>query len=318
MVHVKPRVFASKCFGFATCRYDGFAIYDHFIERLRSHAEFVTACPEIEIGLGVPRDPILITVHQGERKLKQPSTRRDLTSRMLRCTKRILDRLPEIDGFILKSHSPSCGIKDTDYFPDMDAIVALGKGAGFFGQAVLARFPKHPVEDEKRLRNPRVREHFLTRLFTLTRFRSTKRTMNSLIGFHSAHKLLLMAYSQKYLKMLGAIVANHDRLRSARVFTLYRANLLNALQKMPRYTSNINVLQHAYGHFRKKLKLKEKKHFLDTLERYRKTTVPLNVLLAVISSWIARFQEPYLAQQIFFQPYPEKLAEITHSIQNVI
>ncbi|MBN2620613.1 DUF523 and DUF1722 domain-containing protein [candidate division WOR-3 bacterium] len=310
---MKPSIFASKCLGFDTCRYNGVTIYDDFIEKLKPHVDYITACPEMEIGLGVPREPVRIVLVKGVRRLKQPATRKDITDLMLERGKAILDNLPEVEGFILKSRSPSCGIKDTKYFPKIEKSAALGRGAGFFGAAVLERFSKHPIEDEGRIKNYRIREHFLTRVFTLARFRGLNPTMSALVRFHTDHKLLLMAYSQKYLKILGSIVANHDKLRLEEVCTRYYEHLLDAMLRPPRYTATINVLMHQYGYFRRLLTPREKKYFFDTLERYRREKVPLSAVLMLINAWIVRYEEEYLARQRFFQPYPEALVEITDS-----
>jgi uncharacterized protein YbgA (DUF1722 family)/uncharacterized protein YbbK (DUF523 family) len=310
---VKPTIFASKCLGFDRCRYNGITIYDDFVEKLKPHVTYVTACPEMDIGLGVPRDPVRIIEKQGERVLVQSATQRDVTEEMLQCVVHILETLPEVDGFILKSRSPSCGIKDTKYFPNKAKSTASGKGAGFFGDAVLKRFPAYPIEDEGRIRNFTIREHFLTRIFTLARFRAIENTMGALVQFHTAHKLLLMAYSQKQMKHLGGLVANHDKLPLSEVFSRYRSRLFDALIKPPRYATNINVLMHEFGYFSRNLKLKEKDFFFDTLEKYRKGRIPLSTVLSIINAWIVRFDETYLAQQVFFQPYPRDLVEITDS-----
>ena len=311
--NVKPAVFASKCLGFAKCRYNGITIYDDFIEKLKPYVRYVSECPEVKIGLGVPRDPIRIILEKGANRLVQPSTKRDITDIMIKQSAEILDNLPAVDGFILKSRSPSCGVKDTKYYPRMEKSAALGKGPGLFGKAVLECFPELPVEDEGRIKNFKIREHFLTRIFTLARFRSLKKKMGELVEFHSAHKMLLMAYGQKELRILGSIVANHEKLSVDQVFSKYRKHLLNALLKPAQYTANINVLMHEYGYFSKKLSNQEKKLFTDSLKRYRNGKIPLSALLAVINAWIARFNETYLAKQIFFQPYPEDLIEITDS-----
>jgi uncharacterized protein YbgA (DUF1722 family)/uncharacterized protein YbbK (DUF523 family) len=310
---MKPTVFASTCLGFEACRYNGVTIDDDFIEKLKSHVDYITACPEKEIGLGVPREPVRIVLEKGTRRMKQPATKRDVTDLMQQQCAAILDKLPAVDGFILKSRSPSCGIKDTKYFPTMEKSAALGRGAGFFGEAVLARFSKYPVEDEGRIKNFRIREHFLTRVFTLARFRSLDETMNALVRFHTDHKLLLMSYSQNYLRILGSIVANRGKLPLKEVYPLYHEHLLNAMLQPARFTANINVLMHQYGYFRKHLTTPEKKYFLGTLERFRSGKIPLSAVLVVINTWIVRFEEQYLARQKFFQPYPEALVEITDS-----
>lgn len=309
----KPIVYASKCLGFAACRYNGVTIHDDFIERLKPHVTYISGCPEVDIGLGVPRDPVRIILQNSTRYLVQPTTQRDVTEAMRKCTTNILDNLEVVDGFILKSRSPSCGIKDTKYFPKMEKSAALGKGPGIFGEAVLKRFPEYPIEDEGRIKNLTIREHFLTRLFILARFRSIEEKMDALVNFHTAHKLLLMAYSQKQLLILGSLVANHDKLPVAKIFEQYYRHLQAALKNYSKLTANINVLIHEFGYFSKQLTQKERKFFFESLDRYREEKIPLSTVRAIINAWITRFDEKYLAQQLFFQPYPEQLVEITDS-----
>lgn len=314
-MNVQPIVCVSKCLGFAKCRYNGVTIYDDFVEKLKPYVEYVTVCPEVEIELGVPRDPVRVVVHKQERKLMQPATGKDITPAMNRFCETFLEQIHEVDGFLLKSRSPSCGIKDVKIYAKMEKSASIGKGAGFYGSAVMTRFPKHPVEDEGRVRNFRIREHFLTQLFAYSRFRHTKKTksMAALVQFQAENKLLLMAYNQKELKILGQIVANQDRRPVNDVYNLYEDHFYNALCTPARYTSNINVLMHAIGHFSKNLTQQEKKYFLTSLERYREGKIPLSATLSVLRSWIIRFEDSYLNQQTFFEPYPEALVEITDS-----
>lgn len=311
----KPIVYASKCLGFANCRYNGITIHDEFIEKLRPYVEYVTACPEVEIGLGVPREPIRIIAARGERKLVQPATGKDVTKEMNDFCMRFVDKLGEVDGFILKSRSPSCGIKDVKIYSSIEKGSALGKDMGFFGATIITHFAKYPIEDEGRITNFRIREHFLTKLFTLFRFRqiAKKKTMKSLVQFHTENKFMLMAYRQKSLKILGRVVANLERRSIGEVFDLYRKELYNAFDKLPRVVSNINVLMHALGYFSDKLVAKEKSFFLDSLGKYRTGKIPLSVNLALLNSWIVRFNEPYLSQQKYFEPYPTALVEIADS-----
>lgn len=312
---IKPCVVISKCLGFERCRYNGIIIYDDYVETLKPHVEYITVCPEVEIGLGVPRDPIRVVAEQGDLRLKQPATQRDITEIMKNFCITFLQSVKEVDGFLLKSRSPSCGIKDVKIYPSMEKSAASGKGMGFFGSIVMEHFPDLPIEDEGRIKNFRIREHFLTKLFTLAAFRriSMSRSMKELVRFHTESKFLLMAYSQKELKILGQIVANHEKRRTDDVFDLYRRHLFNALSKQPRYTSNINVLMHSMGYFSERLSDKEKRFFLDSLDKYRAGKIPLSVNLGILKSWIIRFGQEYLAQQNFFEPYPEELIEITDS-----
>lgn len=312
---IKPQVVVSKCLGFAACRYNGATISDDFVHRLAPFVEFIPICPEVEIGLGVPRDPIRVVLIAAEPRLIQSTTERDVTAQMREFAAAFLATVTGADGFILKSRSPSCGLTDVKVYPRLGKASPVGKSYGFFGGAVLAHFPQLPIEDEGRLTNFRIREHFLTQLFTIASFRAIKKsvTMKDLVQFHAENKYLLMAYHQQELRALGKIVANHEHKPPAEVFRAYEEHLLTALRRPPRYTSNINVLMHGLGYFSAELTAEEKAYFLDTLEQYRAAQAPLSVCLAILRAWIVRFGQQYLSQQTFFAPYPAELVEITDS-----
>jgi uncharacterized protein YbgA (DUF1722 family)/uncharacterized protein YbbK (DUF523 family) len=311
----KPRVVVSRCLEFASCRYDGAMIPSEVVRSLKPHVEFIPICPEMEIGLGVPRDPIRIVGADSGLTLVQPSTGRDVTSAMKGFADAFLGSVGEVDGFILKYRSPSCGLKEVKVFAAAGSKTLAGKGAGFFGGAVVERFPQLAVEDEGRLTNFRIREHFLTRIFTLASFRDTGRaaSMRDLVAFQARNKLLLMAYNQTELRRLGRLVANLEKRPVPQVFAEYREHLRAAFAAAPRYTSCINVLMHALGYFSEGLSRKEKAFFLASLEDYRAARAPLSVPVSIIKSHIVRFGEDYLAQQSFFEPYPVRLVEITDS-----
>ena len=134
----KPRVVVSKCLEFEHCRYNGQIISSPAVRFMTPHVEFLAVCPEVEIGLGVPREPIRVVERDGERRLVQPATGRDVTGEMRDFAGRFLDGLGEVDGFVLKSRSPSCGIKDVKIFAGPEKGSAVGRGAGFFGEAVMS------------------------------------------------------------------------------------------------------------------------------------------------------------------------------------
>ncbi len=311
----RPRVFSSKCLGFAACRWNGVTIPDKFIDSLKPYVDFVTTCPEADIGLGIPRDPIRIVSIKGELRLMQPATGRDVSKEMKKFTDEFLGSIGEIDGFILKDRSPSCGVSGVKIYPKLEQSAATSRGSGFFGLAVSERFSHLPIETEARLTNFTIREHFLARLFTIASFRSIKdkKEMKSLIRFHADNKFLLMSYNQKELSVMGRIVANHEKKSLAEVFRAYEESLYRALGRAARYTSNMNILLHALGYFKDKLSSSEKKFFLDTTEGYKTGKIPLSVPCNLLKSYIVRFDEKYLAAQTFFEPYPFELVEITDS-----
>jgi uncharacterized protein YbgA (DUF1722 family)/uncharacterized protein YbbK (DUF523 family) len=311
-----PTVVVSKCLGFAECRWNGVTIPDEFVRQLEPHVTYLPVCPEVEIGLGIPRDPIRVVLVNDEPHLIQPTTGRDVTATMQAFAEAHFAGLKDIDGFILKGRSPSCGIKDVRRYRGTERGAASdNKGQGIFGDMVLDRYAHLPIEEEGRLTNFTIREHFLTALFTLADFRTVKTSgkMRELVRFHSDNKLLFMAYNERQLRLMGPVVANQQKLAVADVIAAYEQHLSQALARPPRRTTGINVLMHALGYFSTKLSAGEKAFLLDTLEKYRDRKVPLSVPASLIGAWVTRFEEPYLARQTFFAPYPEDLVTISDS-----
>jgi len=311
----RPRVFCSKCLGFARCRWNGDVITDALVQSLKECVDFFTACPEYEIGLGVPRDPVRIVSLDGEFRLMQLNTKRDVTSEMRDFTEKCLDGVGEVDGFILKDRSPSCGIKDVKVYAGLEPGPVIMKANGFFASGVMDRFSETAVETEGRLSNFNLREHFLIRVYTSAEFRKVRKSqsMGALVDFHARNKFLFMATSQKETRILGNIVANHERLFTDRVFDEYGHHLALALAKPAKYSANINVLMHGLGYFSDGLNAREKAYFLNTLEEYRREQVPLSVPLRILREFIVRFENSYLDNQTFFEPFPHDLVAVRDS-----
>ena len=315
LVYAKPKVVVSKCLGFAACRWNGAVINDEFVKNLGKWVDYLPICPEAEIGLGVPRDPVRLVRSESGARLMQPATGIDCTGAMERFLRGYLGSLNEVEGFMLKSRSPTCGPMDVKIYAGMDKGSSSTKGRGLFAAAAVERFPLAAMEHEGRVKNFHIREHFLTKLFTLAGFREVKKqmTVKTLIDFHSANKYLLMAYNQTGLRLLGKIVANPKKRPITDVLEGYEKGLQTALNRGPKYTSNINVLMHCLGYFKDKLKPAEKAHFLDLMEDYRAGRLLLSALLALLRSWVLRFEDEYLAGQSFFAPYPTALVDISDS-----
>jgi uncharacterized protein YbgA (DUF1722 family)/uncharacterized protein YbbK (DUF523 family) len=310
---IRPKVAVSRCLGFDHCRYNGGIINSPIVSNLIEYVDFLPVCPEVEIGLGVPRDPVRIILKNGKQSLVQPASGRDLTEVMEAFCTDFLGSTGEIDGFILKYRSPSCGIKDVKVYPNTALkSAAIGKTSGYFGEAVLKKFPYLPIEDEGRLRNKRIKEHFMTRLFMIAAFRKVKSEgrMRNLIAFHTENKYILMAYSQTELRILGTIVANKEQKDFKELVSEYEKHLYSAISRAPRYTSTINVLMHAFGHFSEKLSNQEKLLFFNWIQKYREGKVTLCPAINTIRSWAVRFEDQYITNQTFFEPYPEDLMEV--------
>ncbi len=308
-VFARPIVVVSKCIEFEPVRWDGRIISSDFVKQLKDYVDFIPVCPEVEIGLGIPREPLRIVKKEEKLHLIQPATGLDLTQQMESFSERFMDSLGDVDGFILKSKSPSSAIKDARIYPSEKRVAAIGQGPGIFGKAILEKFSNKAVEDEKRLLNERIREHFLTKLYTLSDFRKVREAANgnALVDFQGRNKLLLTAYSQIQLHAMGRLVGERKKKPLTETLLEYENYLSAALKRPPKTGANCNVLTKAAGYFTSKLTHEEKAFFLDSVEKYRSGLQPLSAPLSILKSWIIRFKEDYLEKQTFFEPFPEKL-----------
>jgi uncharacterized protein YbgA (DUF1722 family)/uncharacterized protein YbbK (DUF523 family) len=279
---------------------------------LEPHVEYVPVCPEVEIGLGVPRDPIRIERapkddEVGGLRLVQPSTGRDLTESMVAFGHQFADSTAQVDGLLLKNRSPSCGIGDVKVY--VGEVPATGKGQGMFAAVMAERYPTAPMEDEGRLTNAEIRHHWLTRLYAMARLREAAEAGPAgLVDFHTRYKLVLMAHSPRGQRELGRLVADAGAVGAfVERVDRYRAGLADALAEPAGRGAMINAVQHAQGHFKRALEAAEKRQFQMLQTEYREGRLPFQALLAVLGSWVERFDEPYLREQWFFRPYPKDL-----------
>ena len=304
-------VVISRCIDFDSCRYNGQVIRASLREELEPHIELQPICPELEIGLGVPRDPVRLVRSEDGPRMVQPKTGRDVTRSMEAFSRRFLSGVGDADGFILKSRSPSCGIRNAKLFHSEAEGAGHSNGPGLFTGRVLERFPYAAVEDEGRLNDLRLRDHFLTKLWALAGLREVADAgPAALVAFHARNKLLLMAHNQTHMRALGRLVAKAGTTPRRRLVDSYRAGLGAALARPARAGSNVNVLMHALGYVSDRLSAREREHFLATLESYRQGKVALSAANGIVGAWGARFEVPYLAGQTFFAPYPAELVRL--------
>ncbi|MCK4763430.1 MAG: DUF1722 domain-containing protein [Candidatus Aminicenantes bacterium] len=241
IVSAKPVVVISKCLEFDKCRYNGEIISSPEVARLKPLLNFITICPEMETGLSVPRHPVRIISHEKKHRLLQPDTGRDITSAMNAFLDTFFAKLQVVDGFILKEKSPSCGTRKTKIYPGPGKVPPLALGAGFFGSAALKRFPHLPIESEERLTDSSIKEHFLTRLFAVFRFRLLKQSpsFSRLEDFQARHKPLFMAYNREETLILEDIAANRKKKPLAEALAEYEPHFYKVFAKIPHTSKDL-------------------------------------------------------------------------------
>ncbi len=311
----KPIIIISKCLGFENCRYNGEGEKNEFINKLSKYTDMITVCPEVGCGLATPREPIRIVELNGKLELIQPKTNKNLTGDMINfCDTFMKDNL-KFDGIILKCKSPSCGISDAKVYNTIEKGSSIRRTKGFFAKEITERYPSSPCEDEGRLSNYKIREHFLTRIFMLAKFRAIKEELDfsKLKEFNSNNSLLFSAYNQNYARILNSIIEVQHSVSINEVFNAYEINLNRLLLRYPKYTSNVMVLLKAINEFSNFVNDREMQFIWNTIDRYKQGHIPFSVPLYLVKGYLVRFQLEHLINQSLFTPYPEDLILVNDS-----
>ncbi len=313
----KPKVVISRCIEFEPVRYNGQIISSEFVRGLLNHIEPIPICPEVEIGLGVPRDTLKLVKMKDGIHLVQPSTGSDLTEKMNIFSDTFFSTLGDVDGFILRSGSPSSGLTRVKVYSSTEKSPMIGYSSGLFAGKVKENYSHLAVEEDLRLKNGRIREHFLRKIYTLARFREIKGTkkFGTLVEYHTKNKIQLKAYNEKEMRILGRLVANTENKPLQEVLRDYETHLYSALKRAPTCSTYTNVLINSLGYFSDDITPGEKQFFLKQIQNYRDGRTPLIVPVDIMKSWIIRTNKEYLDNQTFFNPYPEELLDIASIIE---
>jgi len=308
--------------GISTCllgenvRYDGGHKLDRFLtDTLGQFVKYVPVCPEVERGLPIPRESMHLEGDPDSPRLVTTRTKQNMTDRMVKWARKRVVKLEKEDlcGFIFKSNSPSSGMERVRVYNEKG--VPIKKGVGMFAKIFMEHFPLLPVEDEGRLHNPKLRENFTERIFTLKRWREALRKKESrggIVDFHTKHKLLILSHGTKYYHAMGKLVAMAKDLALKELYQQYQTLLMESLQLKTTPKKNANVLQHMMGYFKEQLSSDEKQDLLEVIDHYRKGYIPLIVPITLINHCVRKYDQPYLKQQVYLNPHPLELQLRNH------
>ena len=305
------RLGISSCLLGIECRWNGVHKKDDFlVNTVGDFAEFIHCCPEYEIGLGIPREPLRLVKSEGEIRLVTSKTGADHTEAMEGYCRKRIEKLKtlSLDGYVLKKASPSCGMERVKvYKPDGHP---LPPERGIFGGMLVDMMPGLPVEEEGRLNDPGLRENFFVRLFAHARLRrlfADNWSTGDLVRFHTSEKLLLLAHSPAHYRALGRLVAKANDHKRSELQKEYSTQYMSALSNLATKGSNFNVLQHMSGYLRKIASLPARQELHRTLEDYKQGFVPLVVPLTVIRHYARAYEIEYLLSQYYLNPHPKEL-----------
>lgn len=312
----KPKLGISACLLGQKVRYDGGDKRDRFLtDTFGIHVEWVPVCPELEAGMGVPREPVRLVGNVSDARMVAERSGKDWTSAMERFSSERVHRLKELElsGYIFKKDSPSCGMERVRVY-NRDGIPNRA-GRGLFASAVIRELPLLPVEEEGRLNDPMLRENFVERIFAYhrwQRYAHQRKSVRSLVEFHTRHKLLVLAHSELHYRKLGRIVAEAKLSPIAAAYEKYSRLFMEAMSRHATAQKHGNVLQHMMGYFSKEISKEERQELLELINDFRQRLIPLVVPLTLFRHYVKKYRVGYLENQIYLQPSPKELMLRNH------
>jgi uncharacterized protein YbgA (DUF1722 family)/uncharacterized protein YbbK (DUF523 family) len=313
---MRLRLGVSACLLGQEVRYDGGHKRDRFLtDTLGRWVEWVPVCPEVELGLGIPREPIRLEGDPDEPRLIATRTGADHTRAMTRLARARAEQLAAQDlcGYVLKKDSPSCGMERVRVYAGRGA--PSRRGVGLFARALLERSPLLPVEEEGRLNDPVLRENFVERLFAYARWKrllAARPTRADLIRFHTVHKLQLLAHEPETYRRLGRLVARVASRPLRDGLAAYGGEFMEALRVPATPRRHANVLEHMLGYFSDRLDADARAEVVEAIADHRRGTAPLVVPLTLVRHHVRRFAVGYLAEQTYLDPHPKELMLRNH------
>jgi uncharacterized protein YbgA (DUF1722 family)/uncharacterized protein YbbK (DUF523 family) len=304
---MRPRVGVSSCLLGEKVRYNGGHSRSRFLtDALGPYVEWVRYCPEMEIGLGTPRETLRLT---DDHRLVNRSGTRDHTAAMA-----ALPIPADLDGYVFKAKSPSCGIHGIPRYRADGVVVGRG-GKGLFAERLMAACPLLPVEDEGRLNDAMLREAFVERVFARARLRELFDggwRPRDLVGFHTRHKLQILAHDPVLYREAGRVVAEAGTRPQEETEAAYRQVFGEAMSRKATRGRHTNALHHAFGQVGESLDDRRRHDVVDKIEAYRRGEIPLSVPIALLSHHAAGDGVAWAADQTYLAPFPAELGLRNH------
>lgn len=311
----KIKIGVSSCLLGFEVRHDGSHKRDRYItDTLGEYFHYIPFCPETAIGLGTPRPAIRLLRKDSDIHLVESREQNvDHTAKMKTVSSTYCRQVGDLSGYILKNKSPSCGMERVNVYDEKG--MPQKEGVGLFAAELLANQPNLPVEEEGRLRDARVRENFIERVFCYHRWQKMLAeglSKHALMEFHRQHKYILLAHNEKLYRKIGKLVADVTKKNLKDTADDYLHMFMQAMKKKTTPKTHVNVLQHSMGYLKKHLDSEDKTELLEIFSRYAKGELPLIVPLTLLNHHFRKYPQQYIQQQFYMNPYPEELMLRNH------
>ena len=310
------RIGVSRCLLGEEVRYDGGHKRDQFLtDVLGRYVEWVPICPEVEAGLGTPREAMRLIGTPQHPRLVTIKSGTDHTHALETMATNRIEELKELDlsGYIFKKGSPSCGIERVRIYNEQGVVSR--NGVGLFARAFIEQFPLIPVEEEGRLCDSTLRENFIERVFCYRRWQDLIRngvTRQALVQFHTIHKYVLLAHHPQHYKVLGRLIGQPEQYRPKELAHRYGELFMRTLAVKTTVRKHVNVLQHIMGHFKERLGTHEKAELAGVIADFHQELTPLIVPLTLIKHYVQIFDVSYIRDQVYLNPHPKELMLRNH------
>lgn len=278
------------------------------IKELGAHVTFKSYCPEVAIGLPIPR-PTIRQIKQGDLiRVSQPDGSGDVTDALKEYGQKVAKVTKHLSGYIFCAKSPSCGMERVKvYSPEGNALPSHGIGA--FAREIMLENPILPCEENGRLNDPLIRENFVARIYAYKHWQNlveSNLTKHKLTTFHSKYKYTVMSHNLIAYKELGQLLARAD-LPLQEMANEYIAGLMAALTIIATRKKHANTLAHIQGYFSKHLQANERNELCEQINAYREGLIPLVAPLTLINHYLLQYPKQYLKDQSYLSPYPDVL-----------
>ena len=300
------RIGISECLRGTRVRYDGASAEASWPkEKLKNLFDLVGICPEVAVGMTVPRKAIrLMGSTQSPRAVEIENTQNDKTADLRRFAQSEASFVKQFSGYIFMKNSPSCGVHRVKVFP-LDGTAPIRDGQGVFSSELKAQLPNMPMEDSGRLFDDILRENFVTRCFAYAHWNLVLPNLSPkiLIEFHSRYKYLLMAHNYSAYKRAGILLSNlsSDFLVKART---YISLLMETLAAPATRRGHTNVMLHLQGYLKQKISQKNRQDLAYLIHQYRRGEQPLQVPITMLKHHFADHPDEYISKQAYLDPHP--------------